>query len=322
MLLLTYFVSCFEIGIVTWDHNRPHMALVQLSGFKDHFSILDSANETLICPKIATFNVYECYETLKTESPNFEGCKIHLRNAVPNKSEMVKVNSLTFQRQKSSEEFNPCLAKDSWDDKNILKKIMDWKNTLLDIRSHQWYQKPRETPLSLQNPRIKILLSSFIKRIGFFNSRFRIMSRNGSPLLSGFMINGLISENVPSEIAMLDDWKFPVSILIYNTLEVVNVMVEQDQNPSFIVSGQLFLGQLDGLVVMDGVVSNSPNDHCSNLAFKGLGLVGQFKNGIPHGKVWKQLHGGSWIYGEVDKNGDMTGKKFLFDKTTKIILVS
>lgn len=308
-----------QTGIVTWEHNRPNMALAQLSNTEEQIVILEHESEPLVCPKFPEGKIYECREVMRSaERPILKGCKIYLNNSAQHESETIKVHATTFQRQKRSiGEFKSCQTTDSWNNETIRQKIMDWRDALLNFRSHQWYKKPCDTPLDPQNPKIKILLSPFVNRTGFHKSKFRINSIDGMLLLNGFMINGLISEEVPPQVAMLDDWKLPISIFIFKPTEVY-LLVEEDLTPSFIVTGQLLLGQLDGLVVMEGVVTNSPEGQCSNVAFQGLGLVAQYKNGIPFGKVWKQLLGRSWIYGEVDQNGDLTGDKS--DQTTNLLI--
>jgi hypothetical protein len=74
------------------------------------------------------------------------------------------------------------------------------------------------------------------------------------------------------------------------------------------ITGRLKSGKLHGLVVVEGTLSNDPNsEHCTNTMFDGLGFVGQFENGTPTGVCWKELHGGSWIYGEVNTEGQFSG---------------
>jgi len=73
----------------------------------------------------------------------------------------------------------------------------------------------------------------------------------------------------------------------------------------FIATGHLHHGRLDGFVVVQGVMSNDPTS-CSSFVVPGLGFIGHFKSGKPHGVCWRELLGG-WIYGEVDEAGHFTG---------------
>ena len=74
------------------------------------------------------------------------------------------------------------------------------------------------------------------------------------------------------------------------------------------VQGRLQNGKLEGLVVIRGIFSNDPQSLCLASKFQGLSFVGRFVDGHPTGTCWKGLIGGSWIVGEVDSEGEFTGK--------------
>ena len=74
----------------------------------------------------------------------------------------------------------------------------------------------------------------------------------------------------------------------------------------WIASGRLHRGRFDGFVVVQGIISNDPQN-CGSFAVHGINFVGHFKAGKPHGVCWRELLGGGWIYGEVNKDGDFTG---------------
>ena len=71
-------------------------------------------------------------------------------------------------------------------------------------------------------------------------------------------------------------------------------------------------GKLDGLVQIYGILSRNVVGHCSDIITPGLAFVGHFENGIPIGPVWRQLVGGSWLYGELDDNFEFTGQDITF----------
>jgi hypothetical protein len=75
----------------------------------------------------------------------------------------------------------------------------------------------------------------------------------------------------------------------------------------------------DGFVVVHGVLSNDWKWACAQTVTRGLGFVGHFKSGKPHGTCWRELVGGAWIYGEVDGEGHFTGKGLF---TRSVIFVS
>ncbi len=106
-------------------------------------------------------------------------------------------------------------------------------------------------------------------------------------------------------LAALQDWKYSVRIYISETMDKV-----QPSNPrNLTITGRLKSGKLHGLVTVEGVLSNDPKSKfCSYVRYDGLGFVGYFKNGIPTGVCWRELQGGAWIHGEVDKEGALTGK--------------
>jgi len=45
-----------------------------------------------------------------------------------------------------------------------------------------------------------------------------------------------------------------------------------------------------------------------NRAFGGIGFIGHYFKGQPRGFCWKGLSGSSWIYGEVNSEGEFTGE--------------
>ena len=78
------------------------------------------------------------------------------------------------------------------------------------------------------------------------------------------------------------------------------------------IYGRLQHGQLHGMVLVYGVLSNDPQSLCSTTFFPGLQFVGHYNQGQPRGICWKRLIGDSWIYGEVDSEGEFSGTiKFL-----------
>ena len=73
------------------------------------------------------------------------------------------------------------------------------------------------------------------------------------------------------------------------------------------IYGRLQHGQLHGMVLVKGMLSNDPQSLCSTTFFPGLQFVGHYNQGQPIGVCWKRLFGDSWIYGDVDSEGEFTG---------------
>ena len=86
-------------------------------------------------------------------------------------------------------------------------------------------------------------------------------------------------------------------------------------------------GKFHGFVVINGILSNDPKSSCAPSVNPGLGFIGHFNDGIPVGVCWRELLGGAWIYGEVNKEGLFSGKFFTSDNWTlkkharKLVLV-
>ena len=80
------------------------------------------------------------------------------------------------------------------------------------------------------------------------------------------------------------------------------------ENFLVLATGRLRHGQLHGLVVINGGMSNDPRSRCQQAVITGLGFVGHFRDGVAVGPCWRELLGGAWIYGEVNEQGLFSGK--------------
>ena len=58
---------------------------------------------------------------------------------------------------------------------------------------------------------------------------------------------------------------------------------------------------------MYGILPMDPHGHCSEHLTPGLSFIGYYDNGQPKGPCWRQLVGGSWMYGILKENGEFTG---------------
>ena len=63
---------------------------------------------------------------------------------------------------------------------------------------------------------------------------------------------------------------------------------------------------------MYGIVPMDPHGHCSEYLSPGLSFIGYYDNGQPKGPCWRQLVGGSWLYGKLDENFEFTGKDIAY----------
>ena len=106
----------------------------------------------------------------------------------------------------------------------------------------------------------------------------------------------------------------PKPILI---ITAIGIDFESNDSPFdrflLVATGRLRQGRLHGFVVINGIISNDPKSHCQNSILQGIGFIGHYKDGIPHGVCWRGLTGGAWIHGEVNEEGYFTGIKTTFN---------
>ena len=76
--------------------------------------------------------------------------------------------------------------------------------------------------------------------------------------------------------------------------------------------GSLKNGKLHGLVQMYGKFTADPKGHCSSKLFDGLSYIGWFEEGKPTGPSWRSFVGNTYIYGNVDEDGEFTGSDIAF----------
>jgi hypothetical protein len=107
---------------------------------------------------------------------------------------------------------------------------------------------------------------------------------------------------------LMTDWYDTITIDVYKQVKYGLTTAEDDKTHLMRIHGRLQNGKLHGLVVMIGIFSNDPQSLCSASRFQGTSFIGHFVNGHPAGTCWKGLIGGSWIVGEVDDEGEFTGK--------------
>ena len=75
------------------------------------------------------------------------------------------------------------------------------------------------------------------------------------------------------------------------------------------IRGLLKNGKLHGVAQMFGISSMNPNGRCAKSVEKGLSFIGYFEEGQIVGHCWRQLIGGSWMYGKLNDQSEFTGSK-------------
>ena len=76
---------------------------------------------------------------------------------------------------------------------------------------------------------------------------------------------------------------------------------------SFFAKFSLRGGKLHGLFQLFGIHSRDPYGRCAEDIYNGLSFIAWYENGIPIGPSWRQLIGGSWLYGIADTYGHFSG---------------
>jgi len=108
-------------------------------------------------------------------------------------------------------------------------------------------------------------------------------------------------------IEYLTEWYHPIIIEMYMPQGSGYSFPVENGQKLMSVHGRLQHGKLHGMVIMNGVLSNDPLSLCSRALFTGLEFIGHYSHGQPRGICWKRLIGNSWIYVEVDSEGEFTG---------------
>ena len=174
-----------------------------------------------------------------------------------------------------------------------------------------------------KDPRIDIMIHYLKDQPGFKHTRATIETSDGSKLFRGVLINGHLTGHVDQNMVNHPGWKTRLNIQIEK-----NAIMKIGGDDAYSGMGGIFIGstktteismrvtlkngKLDGLVQIYGILPRNHVGHCSDIITAGLGFVGYFENGFPVGPVWRQLVGGSWLYGVLDENYEFTGKDIAF----------
>ena len=189
------------------------------------------------------------------------------------------------------------------------------------------------TEIDAINPKdskIDIMIHYLKDQPGFKHTRATIETYNGLKLFRGVLINGRLTGQVDQDMVNHPGWKTRLNIQIEKNTNKMKLGGMDEEDASNIggmgtgitmgstntmkISMRVTLknGKLDGLVQIYGVLPRNKVGHCSDIITAGLGFVGYFENGFPVGPVWRQLVGGSWLYGVLDENYEFTGRDIAF----------
>ena len=148
---------------------------------------------------------------------------------------------------------------------------------------------------SFVTPHIDIHIGYLANRKSFNSLDYQIFKAD-KLLHEGVMTNGNIYANISNP-------------RIHYWMGTLNIIIGSEK---FRIQTKICKGKLHGLVRIWGKFPRDPNDDCETRIVKGLGLICKYANGVPSGKCWKGLLGGSWIYGEMEEDGEFSGRDIAY----------
>ena len=160
-------------------------------------------------------------------------------------------------------------------------------------------------PINVNSRRLDIKLPMLKGRRFFQDVALVIESSNGNQLFKGPMRNGHLLAYVNESLVHLPEWRTRLTFKLYPKRGKFSKNIVS-------IQGSLKNGKLHGLVEMYGILTRDPQDACAESIFEGLSFIGRYENGTPAGVCWRQLVGGSWLYGQVDKDGHFSGDNIAY----------
>ena len=211
-----------------------------------------------------------------------------------------------FQKELFECEKNPKLS--------IRQSLESWIKNLENPNS-SWFQESNHEPFDYTNPILEITYLPITNNPYFIKMNVIIESKDGHKLYRGVMENGHLKDTIEDNLKSHPGWQGLLTIKLIHPDSVPkspNAEHEEDDEDEdkageMYILGKLKNGKLHGLVQTYGILSRDPIGQCPGSIFKGLSFIGWLENGTPVGVSWRQLVGGSWLYGKVDENGEFSG---------------
>ena len=205
-----------------------------------------------------------------------------------------------------------CKYQDEINEKDIRKRIENWlsivadqdKNLItLDCDGFEPFQ-------SFERPHIDIHIGYFSNRKSFTTLGYQIF-KSTKLLHEGVMMNGYIFANISTDQIHL--WSGTLTIVIGSQIWLnAGELYRWVNDGKFVIQTQLHKSRLHGLIRVWGKIPADHIDGCKRRFEPGLGLICKYANGVPNSKCWRGLLGGAWIYGELAKDGEFTGKDIVY----------
>ena len=185
----------------------------------------------------------------------------------------------------------------------------DQNDVILKRRVNTWIERAQNTvlnnncsgpPIDINNPILDIKLNMLRGRLAMLQKLMvTIESSNGEILFhGGIMKNGHLLSFVNTTFKHHLGWRTKLKITLFSK------KLRHQSNNQITIYG--------GIVQIFGTFTQHAEDACSESIFEGLSFVGRYENGRPIGVCWRQLIGGSWLYGLVDKDGRFSGENIAY----------
>ena len=304
------------IGIVR--HFSKHGQLTKISDNLTYFEAIGSEFMYYILPstktngkhrKLITRNMAEVYSCIQIDIKFFvecfklkddnhlqiNGCKMEWDSSqvdIPEETFNIII-SPENEMQFHSECQKPFCV-DYTGNFSIRSSLEHWINT---IENHHSYFSKNFNPIDPRNPNIDISIYHIRNRPGMMkNLNVTIETPFGFTLFEGTMKNGHLTGKVDKHLVNHPGWKTRL-----------NIQIETKRGKDLLVRSTLKNGKLHGMVQIYGILSRNFEGRCSDIMISGLSFVGHFENGSPVGPCWRQLVGGSWLYGTLNENQEFSG---------------
>ena len=201
---------------------------------------------------------------------------------------------------------------ETFESKNVLKFGCEkgQRTTLLKTwieiaKKSIFMDNDNDNPIDITNPKLDIKLNMLRGRFLLQKLKVTIESSNGESLFNGTMKNGHLLSFVNRSVLDHPGWHTRLKITL------ISKKLRSSTNTITIYSG-MKNGRLQGIVQIFGILTQHPEDVCSESIFDGLSFIGRYDNGKPTGTGWRQLVGGSWMYGLVDMDGQFSGENIAY----------
>ena len=317
------------LSVIETDGEKEHKNFIvdfvnntdRETGYARKLILTSSMEEIYDCLQIDNKFYVNCFEIDFDNNIHINGCQVEYANRPSSwigKTNLLLDPYLRSDKKIPTEIEKFCITNS---DSTIQKTLVHWTFAVGDRHLFWNYFATEVDQIDANNPQIDIMIH-YVKNLPQFQyTRATIETYSGLKLFEGNMVNGHLTGQVDQDMVNHPGWRTRLNIQIEKNIQMrgTSLNVGMTENITGLtntikISLRVTLknGKLDGLVQIYGILSRNVIGHCSDIITPGLAFVGHFENGIPIGPVWRQLVGGSWLYGELDDNFEFTGQDIAF----------